>query len=112
MGALGVAMGTLLGAAAGVAMHFGISMRYTQSSLTLSRIELLLKGMLRPALIAIPSALLVRRWWQPGPPSIDAPLYVAWSVVTLLLAWFIGMSREDRALAFRLVSRGGLARGD
>jgi len=112
MGALGVAMGTLLGAAAGVAMHFGISMRYTQSSLTLSRVELLVKGMLRPALIAIPSVLLVRHWWQPGPPSIDARLYVAWSVVTLLLAWFIGMSRQDRALAFRLVSRGGLARGD
>jgi O-antigen/teichoic acid export membrane protein len=111
-GALGVAIGTLLGAAAGVAMHFGISMRYTQSSLALPRTQLLVKGIVRPASIAVPSALLFRRWCHTGPPSIDTRLYVVWSVSTLLLAWFIGMTREDRALVLQVLSKGGLDRGD
>jgi O-antigen/teichoic acid export membrane protein len=107
IGALGVAIGTLLGAAAGVAMHFGVSMRYTQAKLALPRMELFVRGIMRPAVIAIPSALLFRRWCQPGVPSIDVPLYVGWAVSTLLLAWFIGMGKEDRALLSHLVSGGG-----
>jgi O-antigen/teichoic acid export membrane protein len=110
-GALGVAIGTLLGAAAGVAMHFGISMRYTQSSLALPRTQLLVKGIVRPASIAVPSALLFPRWCHTGPPSIDTRLYVVWFVSTLLLAWFVGMSREDRALVLQVISKGGLDRG-
>lgn len=106
MGGLGVALGTLLGAAAGVAMHFGVSMRYTQANLALPRMELFVRGIMRPAVIAIPSALLFRRWCQPGVPSIDGQLYAGWAVSTLLLAWFIGMSKEDRALLSHLVSGG------
>lgn len=106
IGALGVAIGTLLGAAAGVAMHFGVSMRYTQANLALPRTELFVRGIMRPAVIAIPSALLFHRWCQAGVPSIDAPLYVGWTVSTLLLAWFIGMSKEDRALLSHLARWG------
>jgi O-antigen/teichoic acid export membrane protein len=105
IGALGVALGTLLGAVAGVAMHFGVSMRYTQADLALGRKELFVRGVMRPAVIAIPSALLFRRWCQPGVPAIDVQLYAGWVISTLLLAWFIGMSKEDRALLSHLVSR-------
>ena len=66
IGALGVALGTLLGAVVGVAMHFGVSMRYTQSTLAISRLELFFKGMLRPAAMAIPSVLLLCLWWLAG----------------------------------------------
>jgi O-antigen/teichoic acid export membrane protein len=111
IGALGVAIGTLLGAAAGIGMHFGVSMRYTQADLALPRIKLFVRGILRPAAMAIPSALLFRRWYQPGLPSIGIQLYVGWSVSTLLLAWFIGLSREDRALLARLVCGGQRDRG-
>ena len=92
-------------------MHFGVSMRYTQSSVAISRIELFVKGMLRPTAIAIPSALLFRRWWQPGVPSIDVQLYQS-QLSDSPLAWFIGMSKEDRALLSDLVSGGGSDRGD
>ena len=102
IGALGVALGTLLGAGAGVAMHFGVSMRYTQSSLAISRIELFVKGMLRPAAIAIPSLLLLWRWW-PTVPSISLQLYSMWGVTTLALAWYVGLTREDRAFVTQLV---------
>jgi O-antigen/teichoic acid export membrane protein len=102
IGALGVALGTLLGAGAGVAMHFGVSMRYTQSSVAISRIELFVKGMLRPAVIAIPSLLLLWRWW-PTVPSISLQLYAMWGGTTLALAWFVSLTREDRAFVTRLV---------
>jgi len=104
MGARGVALGTLLGAAAGVAMHFGLSMRYTQANFELPRIDLFTKGILRPAVIAVPSLLLVSRWCSVGVPLIHFPGYFGWAVSTLFLAWFVAISREDRALFSRLVS--------
>jgi O-antigen/teichoic acid export membrane protein len=103
IGALGVALGTLLGAVAGVAMHFAVSMRYTQASLTISRTQLFVKGMLRPAAIAIPSILLYGRWWRAESPSMTVYLYCGWITATLLLVWFASMSREDRALVVGLV---------
>jgi hypothetical protein len=104
LGALGVALGTLLGAVAGVAMHFAVSMRYTQANLAISRIELFVKGMLRPAAIAIPSVLLLGYWWRAETPSMTVYLYSAWIIATLLLTWFVGMGRDDRALVAGLVS--------
>jgi O-antigen/teichoic acid export membrane protein len=101
IGALGVALGTLLGAVAGVAMHFGVSMRYTQANLAIPRMDLFVRGMLRPLVIAIPSALLFWRWWPVGPPSISAHLIVAWATASVLLVWFVGLSREDRHFALR-----------
>jgi O-antigen/teichoic acid export membrane protein len=103
LGARGVAIGTLVGAAAGVTMHFALSMRYTQAALSLPRMELFVTGMLRPLAIAIPSILLFRRWCLPGLPSINPQLYAGWAISTLLLAWFVGLSREDRALVPQLV---------
>jgi O-antigen/teichoic acid export membrane protein len=102
IGALGVALGTLLGAVAGVAMHFAVSMRYTQTSLTISRMQLFVKGMLRPAAIAIPSILLWGRWWRAESPSMTVYLYCGWITSTLLLVWCASMGREDRALVVGL----------
>jgi O-antigen/teichoic acid export membrane protein len=107
IGALGVALGTLLGAVAGVAMHYGVSMRYTQANLALPRMELFVKGMVRPAVIAIPSILLFRHWLPAGAPAISFQLYVAWALATLLLAWFVSIPREDRSLVARVVSGHG-----
>jgi O-antigen/teichoic acid export membrane protein len=104
LGALGVALGTLLGAVAGVAMHFTVSMRYTQANLAISRIELFVKGMLRPAAMAIPSVLLLGCWWRAETPSMTVYVYSVWVIATLLLTWFVSMSRDDRVLVAGLVS--------
>lgn len=104
IGALGVALGTLLGAVVGVAMHFGVSMRYTQSTLAISRLELFLKGMLRPAAIAIPSVLLLCLWWLAGASPFKVVIGCGWIVSTLLLAWFISLTRADRDLVARVLS--------
>ena len=105
MGALGVALGTLLGAVAGVAMHFGVSMRYTQSNLAVARLDLFVKGMLRSAAIAVPSVLLLWRWWPVEGSSMTPYLYSGWFMSTLLLAWFVSTGREDRIFIAGMISR-------
>jgi O-antigen/teichoic acid export membrane protein len=104
IGARGVALGTLLGALVGVAVHFGVSMRYTQTTLAISRLELFLKGMLRPAAVAMPSILLLWLWWPLGANSLRLVISCGWTVSTLLLAWFVSLTQGDRDLVARMVS--------
>lgn len=102
-GAMGVAMGTLLGSFAGVAMHFGVSMHYTRN-LAISRIDLFVKGLLRPAAMAIPSILLLPYWWLRGTPAMNIQMWLFWAVTTLLCAWYVSMNAEDRSLVVRIAS--------
>lgn len=104
-GAMGVAGGTLIGAVAGVAMHFGVSMRYTRT-LAVSRLKLLARGILRPATMAIPSLLLLPHWWYAGAPTFDLQEWAAWGGSTLLIAWLLSMTRDDRSLLMRMTMRG------
>jgi O-antigen/teichoic acid export membrane protein len=104
IGAIGVAYGTLLGALVSVAMHFALSMHYTQAKFAVSRIRLFLKGMLGPTAIAGPSLILLPYWWSTRTPSLNLPLWLGWAISTLLLAWFTGLNAQERS---RLV---GLAR--
>jgi O-antigen/teichoic acid export membrane protein len=102
IGALGVAAGTMLGAVVGVAVHFGVSMRYTRQNLAISRTDLFVKGMLRPGLIALPSIALILPWWQITTSLLRGVVYCAWLISTLLLAWCVSMSRGDREVVVRL----------
>ena len=96
MGAIGVAIGTLLGAFVSVAMHFGFSMRYTGTSLAISRRRLLLQGLLRPAVAAFPSIVLLSRWWPFTSPQFSASVWFFWAVSTFLLTWFVSLGTEER----------------
>jgi hypothetical protein len=100
-----VALGTLCGAIVGVAVHFAVSMRFTQSSIAISRTELFLTGMLRPAIITVPSLLLL---WHGAPTAISpAALGGCCTCIaaTLFLAWFVAMNRDERRLVVRVASR-------
>ncbi|HVI07343.1 MAG TPA: polysaccharide biosynthesis C-terminal domain-containing protein [Candidatus Binatia bacterium] len=103
-GALGVALGTLIGSLLGVLLHFAVSMRYTRN-ISPSRMQLLAKGMLRPAAMAIPSVLLLPLWWHSAPPVNQWILWTLWAISTLLLAWLVSMSSEDRQLLAGLARR-------
>ncbi len=115
LGAIGVALGTLLGSVVGVAVHFGVSMRFTQSTLALSRMDLFMKGMIRPAAMAIPSILLACHGVLTGTPPLgstsDRPLAFTigcvWALSTLSLAWLVSMTGEDRE-SFVRIARGRL----
>jgi O-antigen/teichoic acid export membrane protein len=103
-GAMGVAEGTLIGAFAGIGVHFAVSMHYTRN-IQISRLKLLVQGILRPAVMAIPSLLLVQRWWVNGAPEFTPSVWVGWGAVTLLLAVFVSATAQDRDLALRALPR-------
>lgn len=96
IGAVGVAYGTLLGAFVGVAMHFGLSMRYTYIKFSVSRARLFFTGIARPLLIAVPSLLLAPFWWRSAAPSFHAAAWPALILVTVLLAWFGALNPMER----------------
>ena len=103
-GAMGVALGTLVGSVVGVAMHFGVSMRYT-TNLAIPRVRLFLQGIARPATMALPTLLLLPRWWRADNPAMSLPVWLAWAATTVLIAWLLSMNSEDRGMIARLAGR-------
>ncbi len=103
IGALGVAMGTLLGAFAGVAVHFAVSMRYTRARIAVSRTRLLFEGILRPSSMAIPSVLLLSRWLTADAHSMTLGLYLLWSLSTVVLVWYVNLDRHERTYVLRFL---------
>lgn len=94
-GAIGVALGTLLGSFVSVALHFAITMHFTHSSLAISRSRLLWKGLVRPAITTLPSLAMIPLWWSSSA-SLSLPLVFLWGASTLGIAWFTGLDREER----------------
>jgi O-antigen/teichoic acid export membrane protein len=104
-GAIGVALGTVIGALVSVALHFGITMRFARRTLAISRLHLLGKGILPPATIVIPSLIMLPLCWAPGAVTAGAPLILAWCFSTVLLVWYGGLSTGDRSDAVRIVRK-------
>jgi O-antigen/teichoic acid export membrane protein len=95
-GAIGVAIGTVLGSIVGVSLHFAITMQFTQRTLAISRTQLFLKGLLGPSIIAIPSLVLIPLWWSPPLTNLSPPVAFVWGFSTLMLAWRGGLSVKER----------------
>lgn len=104
-GAIGVALGTLLGAFVSVSLHFAITMHVTRQTLAISRSRLFLKGLLRPAIIAVPSLAALPLWWPITRASLSPQSILVWGVSTLVLAWFAGLDRMERSDLMRLSRR-------
>ena len=100
-GAVGVAIGTVLGAFVSIALHFGITMRFTRGTLAISRLGFFVKGMLRPAVIAVPSLLVLPLCWSPAQ-AVRAPIMLAWCFTTGFFAWYGGLTVTDRRNAIRI----------
>jgi O-antigen/teichoic acid export membrane protein len=96
IGAVGVAVGTLVGAFVSFSVHFLVSMRYTRPTILIPRSRFLLQGVLRPFLIITPSLLLYSFWRKlhmlPAPPAVLA----LWIVGTAAIAWWVALTAEDR----------------
>jgi O-antigen/teichoic acid export membrane protein len=95
-GAIGVALGTVLGSFVSVSLHFAITMRFTQQTLSISRSRLFLRGLLQPAVITIPSLALLPLWRVRTGTPFGPRSVVLWGLSTLILAWFGGLSGKDR----------------
>jgi O-antigen/teichoic acid export membrane protein len=109
IGAVGVAVGTLVGAFVSFSVHLLLSMRYTQPTILVSRWRFLVQGVLRPLLILVPSLLLYPFWRRLSMLPAQPAVLALWIVATVAVAWWVGLTAEDRqtggAMLNRLFSR-------
>jgi O-antigen/teichoic acid export membrane protein len=96
IGAVGVAIGTVVGAFVSVGLHLTLSMKYTQSAIAVSRRSFVMQGILRPLLCTTPSLLLIPTWNRFAMLPWSIPWLVLWSTTTLLIAWQIALTETDR----------------
>jgi O-antigen/teichoic acid export membrane protein len=94
-GAIGVALGTLIGSFVSIAVHFLVTMRFTQTTFAVSPSGLFVRGLVRPAGVAIPSLLFLGFQW-PASASLDMFLIVMWTLTTFAIAWFFGLDLKER----------------
>jgi len=101
-GAIGVALGTLLGSAVSMIAHFAVTMRLTQPTITIRRGQLFLRGLMQPAMIAIPSLLLLPLWWSPARMTLSPGVAASWALATLASSWFCALNAKERDALIRL----------
>jgi O-antigen/teichoic acid export membrane protein len=96
IGAVGVAVGTLVGAFVSFGVHLFVSMRYTQPTILIPRTRFVLQGVGRALLIIAPSLFLYPFWTKlnmlPAPPAVLA----LWIVATAAIAWWVALTAGDR----------------
>jgi len=95
-GGVGVAIGTLLGALVSVSLHFIVTMHFTRSSFDISCSRLFLSGLLRPAVIALPSLAILLLEYRSGYSLLGASTIILWAVATFALAAFAAINAEER----------------
>jgi O-antigen/teichoic acid export membrane protein len=105
IGAIGVAIGTFVGAFVSLGMHLTVSMRFTQSAIQIRRSRFLSRALLQPLLCLTPSLLLYPFWKRFDMLPANPALLAAWVVLSLWIAWQIGLTGEDRQDAISAVSR-------
>jgi O-antigen/teichoic acid export membrane protein len=96
VGAVGVAIGTLVGAFVSVGIHLAVSMRLTQATISLQRPRYLRQGLLRPLLMVAPAFLLYPFWRRLEMLPAQPGILVIWVAVTALVAWRVVLTAEDR----------------
>jgi len=101
-GAMGVAMGTVIGSLVSVLVHFAISMRLTRPVISMSRRRLFLRGILGPCIICLPSALLLPRWWSATDLHLTSGMSMLWILCTVIPAYYC-LNREERQNFSRLI---------
>ena len=109
IGAVGVAVGTLVAAFVSIGVHLTVSIPHTQDAIFFHRRRYLGQGLLRALLVVTPSFLLYPFWrkWTMIPAQ---PVALAiWALVTVSVAWWVVLTIEDRhelrAVVQRLVAR-------
>jgi O-antigen/teichoic acid export membrane protein len=96
IGAVGVAIGTLVGAFVSLVLHLFVSMKFTHSTISMPRRKLILVGFLQPLSCVVPSILLLPFWKRSSMLPATIPLIVVWCVATSAIGWFVGLTPAER----------------
>jgi O-antigen/teichoic acid export membrane protein len=96
IGAVGVAIGTCVGALVSLGVHLTLSMRSTNLTILLSRRRFVLEAVLRPLSCVIPSILLLPFWRRFVMLPARPPWLVIWIFFTCTIAWLIGLKSVER----------------
>ena len=95
-GAIGVAIGTLVGAFVSVGLHLTVSMKLTRSMISMSRRRFVLTGLLRPLLCVIPSTLLIPIWKESSMLPVGIPMILISFLATATIGWLVGLTNAER----------------
>ena len=101
-GAIGVAIGTVIGSFVSIALHFFITMHYTKRTLATSRSRLFVYGILKPSVVAIPSLALFPIWFPAYRITLSAGFVAVWIASTIFLASYVGLNRQERTEIIQL----------
>jgi O-antigen/teichoic acid export membrane protein len=96
IGAVGVAVGTLVGAFVSIGVHLVVSIPLTQAAIHIQRSRFVLQGLLRPLLIIAPSLFLYPFWRRLNMLPADPAVLAAWAAATAAIAWWVVLTAEDR----------------
>jgi O-antigen/teichoic acid export membrane protein len=96
-GAVGVAVGTLVGAFVSVGLHLTVSMKLTRATISMSRRRLVLTGILRPLLCVIPAMLLILLWKELGMLPISILMILISFLATAAIGWLVGLTSAERS---------------
>jgi O-antigen/teichoic acid export membrane protein len=95
-GAVGVAIGTLVGAFISVGLHLTVSMKLTRSVIAVRRRSFVLTGLLRPLLCVIPVAFLIPLWKRLGMFPIGIPMILISFFAMVAAGWLAAMTTAER----------------
>jgi O-antigen/teichoic acid export membrane protein len=96
MGAVGVAIGTLVGAFFSLGLHLIVSLHFSRFTILIQRSRFVLQGWLRPLLCIVPSLVFYPFWKRNVMLPINPILLIIWLVSTAAIAWKIGLTNEER----------------
>ena len=96
IGAIGVAIGTLVGAFVSVGTHVAISMKLTRATVAVSRRRFLLEGLLRPLSCVAPTLLSIPLWLKATVVPMSPYWISIWALTTLTIVWYTGLLPGER----------------
>jgi O-antigen/teichoic acid export membrane protein len=96
IGAIGVAIGTLLGAFFSIGLHVAVSMSLTRDTIAVSRWKFVIQGLLRPMTSILPSLLLLPWWKSYRLVPLTPWMTLVWAASTVALVVWVGLTQADR----------------
>ena len=96
MGALGVAIGTIVGSSVSAILNLTVSMDLSRAALLLKRSRFLLQGLLRPLVCVIPALLFYPFWRRTEMLPANPLALISWVILTLGIIWIVGLNDVER----------------